>query len=627
MRSFFNWIQPVTDLADDWIDTRTGLCRAVRNIGQMMMPGRPCILRSLPCTIAFAFIVQAITGLFMMMYYSSGAQSAWESVYFLQYEVQGGWLLRAFHHYMGQMLLVLVGIYLVGMIVRGAYRAPREFVYWMTVFMGLVVLCLLLTGDLLAWDQNSLSCTQVRTNFLELLPFVGSYFLKIAVGGPGFGHLSITRFLVLHGVVLSAAFCGLLILHAWFAHRARTIELETAETRTPIWPNQVFLNVAACLLVLAIVLVLSVSHGTAGVELGAPADTSSSFDAARPEWAFLGLYGFANLFPASLKILPIFVIPTVLVVAFLLMPFIGHFKVGHFFNVFFVLFLLAGNTWLSYEILAHDKCNESHQIAIREADELAARVKQLAKGKGGIPVGGALALLREDPKTQGPIIFKQHCASCHDCVNAQGEGIKSEEVSAPNLYGYATRDWVAGWLDPKKIDSDDYLGKTKFKGGQMSQSIEAAFEDLDDDEIEETRADMFTAAIALSAQAKLTSQKELDAKSAEQIEEGDQFIADDLGCVDCHKYGEKGSLSGSPDLTGYGSREWTVAIIKNPAHKRFYGKDNDRMPAYAESDDETGNLLSNREIELLADWLRGDWFEPAEAEVAAEKTAAKPAGE
>ncbi len=611
MNAFLNWIQPVTDLATDWIDTRTGLCKAVKDCGRIMTPGQPCICRALPTTIFFAFIVQAITGLFMLMQYSTGAQSAWESVYFLQYEVQGGWLLRAVHHYSGQMILVLVAIYVVGMIIRGTYRAPREFVFWGGVFMGLVTLCLLLTGDLLAWDQNSLSCTQVRTNFLELLPFVGSHCLKLAVGGPGFGHLALSRFLVLHAVVLSAAFGGLLVLQAWFLHRARKVELETAKSCTPLWPNQAVLNVAGCLIVLAVILLLSVSHGTEGVTLGAPADTSASFDAARPEWAFLGLYGFADLFPAELKILPIFVIPGALVLIFLLMPFVGQFKLGHAFNIFFVLLLLGGNAVLSFQILSHDKHNENHQVALREAEETAARVKVLAKGAGGIPVGGALTLLREDLKTRGPIIFKQHCASCHDCLDPQGNGVKSEKASAPNLYGYATREWVAGWLHPEKITSDAYLGGTKLKRGKMAQAIEEAFEDLDDDEIEETHEEMMTAAIALSAQAKLPSQVKLDAKDAELIEEGNEAIVDYLGCVDCHKFGDKGRLGDGPDLTGYASREWTIGIIENPAHKRFYGKDNDRMPAYAETAEEAANLLSNRDIAILADWLRGDWFEPA----------------
>ena len=65
-------------------------------------------------------------------------------------------------------------------------------------------------------------------------------------------------------------------------------------------------------------------------------------------------------------------------------------------------------------------------------------------------------------------------------------------------------------------------------------------------------------------------------------------------------------------MTGYGSREWLAGIIADPAHKRFYGKENDRMPAYAESaTDVKKNLLSPREIQLLVDWLRGEWYSGA----------------
>ena len=121
-------------------------------------------------TIAFTFVVQAITGLVLWMYYSAGAQSSWESVYYLQYHVLGGWLLRAIHFYMGQATLVLVGIYLVQMILRGAYRPPREFLFWTVLLMGLATLGLNLTGDLLPWDQNSFWATSIRVAYLSHLP-------------------------------------------------------------------------------------------------------------------------------------------------------------------------------------------------------------------------------------------------------------------------------------------------------------------------------------------------------------------------------------------------------------------------------------------------------------------------
>ena len=44
-------------------------------------------------------------------------------------------------------------------------------------------------------------------------------------------------------------------------------------------------------------------------------------------------------------------------------------------------------------------------------------------------------------------------------------------------------------------------------------------------------------------------------------------------------------------------------MIGDPSQPRFYGQKNDRMPAYRES-------LSREQIEILADWLRGEWYEP-----------------
>jgi hypothetical protein len=40
-------------------------------------------------------------------------------------------------------------------------------------------------------------------------------------------------------------------------------------------------------------------------------------------------------------------------------------------------------------------------------------------------------------------------------------------------------------------------------------------------------------------------------------------------------------------------------------HERFYGRRNDRMPAF-----EKDQILDAQAMGLLADWLRGEWYEP-----------------
>ena len=602
-----------------WLEDRTGLGETVRSCLDARIAGVACWCRVWPATIALAFCVQLITGFFLWVYYSPGAQTAWESVYFLQYEVAGGWLLRAMHHWSGQVLLVLVGLYLIQMIVTGAYRAPRELVFWTVLLMALITLGSLLTGDLLAWDQNSFSSTQTRVNFLELLPWVGGGLWRLAAGGPQFGHLTLTRFLVLHVCCMSGSFLVLLVPHVVLGRRADAAKTAAAERTIPFWPDQAVRNAVAMGIVLVAILLLSVRHGISGddrgVELGSPADTSSSFAAARPEWAFRGLYEFAHLFPGdveilgvSLKILPIFVIPGLLICVFLAMPWIAGRPTGHRFNVAFTAVVLVGVAVLSVVSVRKDLKDEEYQSALRTEDDHARRAVQLTRAKG-IPLTGALTLLREDPKTQGPILFKTHCASCHNYLDTQQQGIKAEKPSAPNLYGFATRQWIAGLLDPRTVIGPDYFGNTKFKRGDMVDFVETLYEDLEAAELKELKQELSTVVAGLSAEARLNSQRELEEKDPAQVSAGKALIGE-IGCTDCHKFHDKGRLGVAPDHTGYGSREWTVAIIANAGDRRFYRDDNDRMPVYAESlDDPAKNILQNRELGLLADWLRGEWFE------------------
>jgi ubiquinol-cytochrome c reductase cytochrome b subunit len=107
--------------------------------------------------------------------------------------------------------------------------------------------------------------------------------------------------------------------------------------------------------------------------------------------------------------------------------------------------------------------------------------------------------------------------------------------------------------------------------------------------------------IALSAEAKLPAQREADLRDVAVIAEGKKLLADvALDCTDCHAFHEIKGGTG-PDFTGYGSAEWLREFLKNPGHDRFYGKKNDRMPAFGET-----SRLSPQQLEMLIRWMRGE---------------------
>lgn len=598
-----------------WLEDRTGLFSVVGAAFDRPLPGAPSLRYVIPSALAFGFIVEAITGLVLWMYYSPGAQTAWESVYWIQESLIGGWLLRGIHFYMANVMVVLSLLYLVQLIVQRTYRAPYEFVFWMALAMLGALLGLMLTGDLLRWDQEGYWSTQVRVSFLMLLPQVGAELYKLAAGGPAFGHLTLTRFFALHVGVLSVAMAALLVCHWWFVGRYGLKAPRSTEKPDRSWPCQAVLNALGWLVVagvVAVILALPLAGGShagqapgqyLGAPLGAPADPADAYAAARPEWAFLALYEFSNLFPGELKILPIFVITSIIALILVLMPFIGLSNKGHLVNLAILFILAVGAVGLSIYGVIVDGKNAMHQTALAAGHEQAARARELAKGPQGIPVTGALTLVRSDAKIQGPKLFEQHCASCHPWVDPQGKGMKAEKPSAPNLYHFADRTWIAGLLDPKRIGGPDFFGNTAFRKGEMAGFVKETFSDLGDDEKKQLQA----AVAALSAEAGLKSQRDQDKADAARIATGRKAMTGDYDCANCHKLLEKGRLGSAPDLTGYGSREWLVGIISNPAHKRFYGDKNDRMPRYAESPDPTKNILSTQSVEILADWLRGEW--------------------
>jgi ubiquinol-cytochrome c reductase cytochrome b subunit len=612
-----------------WLDHRTGARRLVHEALYENIPGGARWRYVWGSTLVFAFTVQLITGIFLWAAYSPSSQTAWESVYYIQHEMAGGWMVRGIHHFMAQAMIVLLGLHLMQVVIDGAYRAPREVNFWMGLILMCMVLGLSLTGYLLPWDQKGYWATKVATNLLSLVPLVGTHLQKLIVGGPEYGHHTLTRFFALHAGVLPGLLILFLVIHlALFRRHGIKAYKPEGRAATKFWPDQVLRDAVASLAVLVVVLALVTwrgvlgDHGDSlpnehlGAELGAPANPAVSYDAARPEWYFLFLFQFLKLFEGqgeTGEFLGAIVFPGLAMLMLFLMPLIGRWKLGHFFNIGFLGALLVGVIALTGMAINEDRNNEAYTKAVSEADQDAHDAVALAaKSRRRIPVQGAAWALENNPVR----LFKIKCASCHHFTDKDGNGIKETvKPTATNLYGFASREWIRGLLTYEKFTSPAYFGNTKHKAGDM-----ASF--LKDPEGHTgtawTQAEFDDVSLALSAEAEVDSQREADKKDAQRIAAGRALIADSGRCGQCHRFhGTEGSGE-APDLTGYGSVYWTARFIANPSRKEFYpGERNDRMPSFctmplmAEQ-----NELSPDQIRFLAEFLRGEWFEPLEASTA-----------
>ena len=120
----------------NWLDDRTGYKGLLRGALYEHIPGGARWRYVWGSTLVFVFAVQMITGVFLWMHYSPSSQTAWESVYYIQHEMTGGWLLRGIHHFAAQIMIVLLALFASG-VDHLAVLAALLFVGY--GFVGLVI--------------------------------------------------------------------------------------------------------------------------------------------------------------------------------------------------------------------------------------------------------------------------------------------------------------------------------------------------------------------------------------------------------------------------------------------------------------------------------------------------------
>src|SRR5688500_7322317 len=226
-----------------WFDHRTSVHQLLNEALYENIPSGARWRYVTGSMLTFAFVVQAITGIFLWMAYSPSSQTAYESVYYIQHEMTGGWLLRGVHHFMAQAMVVLLALHLMQVVIDGAYRAPREINFWIGLLLMLIVLGLSLTGYLLPWDQKGYWATRVATNLMSLAPGVGEGLQRLVVGGPDYGHHTLTRFFALHAGVLPGLLVIFLVLHiAIFRRHGIMAKITPGRADETFWPRKVLFD-------------------------------------------------------------------------------------------------------------------------------------------------------------------------------------------------------------------------------------------------------------------------------------------------------------------------------------------------------------------------------------------------
>ncbi len=247
----------------------------------------------------FLFIMQVVTGLFLLFYYRVGSDASFESVKFIITKVHFGWLLRSMHSWAANLMVLSLIIHMFSVFFERSYRRPRE-LSWLT---GMLLLFLSVTfgfsGYLLPWNELAFFATKVGTDSVRAIPFIGDFMLKVMRGGSEVTGATLSRFFGLHISVLPPVFVMVLAAHLTFVQTqgmSKPLHSKGKPKSMPFFPDFALRDLVVWMIVLDIVIALAVFFPW---ELGVKADAFSPAPAGiKPEWYFLFMFQLLKFLPA-----------------------------------------------------------------------------------------------------------------------------------------------------------------------------------------------------------------------------------------------------------------------------------------------------------------------------------------
>jgi quinol-cytochrome oxidoreductase complex cytochrome b subunit/mono/diheme cytochrome c family protein len=584
----------------EWIDHRTGLGPFIDAMLLEHVPGGARWRYVWGSTLAFVFTIQLVTGTLLMTAYSPGDSTAWASVHFIQYQMDFGWLIRGLHHFGSQAMVVLMGLHMLQVVIAGAHLPPREFNWWIGLGLMGAVLGLSLTGYLLPWDQKGYWATQVATNIAGGVPVVGPFIQKVVVGGSEYGNHTLTRFFGLHVAILPAIVIGLLIAHIAVFRRHGITTPSYAVGEGWFWPDQMFKDMVACLIVFGVMLTLVVTgYGNkvespapvaaaseaeaprslydklahagrdgCGANLDAPADPDKPYPA-RPEWYFLFLFQLLKYFEGPNVLVGTLFIPGGVGLILFLLPLIGGGKlrpIGHSIGVVVVVCLLTSAGALTLLALGEDAVYPTSRALLNRL------------GTNMLPLISLVFVLML------AIINVLGVGGFRNAVKTIGMTLVLLAVAATGALTYLAMDADSKYrafraAEPTATDTTPFDGHRI--PAQVVAFIQSKMTDADKVPLEKTvkfREEMKHSE-ELAERAMNLAMAGVPAEGGRYLLRNDPMTRGKdlfvIHCASCHD--DTSRFKANPnatasDLAGFGSADWVLNLLKDPSDAKFFGR-------------------------------------------------------
>jgi len=201
-----------------WIDDRLGLT-TIYNVTLDRKVPKVNWFYTLGSAALFLFVLQAVTGIFLAVYYVPSPKDAYNSIQYIMNDVAFGWLIRGIHHWGASLMVIVVFLHMLRTFFYAAYKFPREITWLTGVILLLATLGMGFTGYLLPWNQRSYWATTVGTEIAGTVPLLGDFILRVLRGGSDLSGVTLARFFAVHIWFIPAIIVALIGVHLYLVIR------------------------------------------------------------------------------------------------------------------------------------------------------------------------------------------------------------------------------------------------------------------------------------------------------------------------------------------------------------------------------------------------------------------------
>jgi ubiquinol-cytochrome c reductase cytochrome b subunit/menaquinol-cytochrome c reductase cytochrome b subunit len=205
-----------------WVDQRTGASGTLTGMLYRKVPKGTNWFYTLGSATLFAFIVQAVTGVFLAMFYTPSVTQAYASISHINNDVPLGALVHGMHKWGSSVMVILIFMHMARTFFFGAYKYPRELNWVIGVVLLILTMTMAFTGYLLPFDQRSFWASIVGININGTGPVVGPYLSDFLRAGPEIGATTLSRFYAIHMLLVPGAIIALIGAHMYLVVKLGT---------------------------------------------------------------------------------------------------------------------------------------------------------------------------------------------------------------------------------------------------------------------------------------------------------------------------------------------------------------------------------------------------------------------